>query len=255
MGTSSIFNGRTDKNALLPNDFNNDENAAIDQSKIVKWQTVKSDLSKYINSGGQKGSVKHIAKQYVKAAGGTNKLVAQSVSGIRTGRNFGIFLNSIHENGIDITLYNFGVKNANIPVREIFSRLVDVISPLANTKEDIVARKAIVEALSEIYDYVEKNDLNVECLNRMPKELMNIALRDYIASYIWITMMKDLDSRLEKYISNAHNAALVEREFKDLITGIVDVQFKSQGDIINRHVGVVIQDLYTKCVKVLEGII
>ena len=34
MGTSSIFNGRTDKNALLPNDFNNDENSPIDQSEV-----------------------------------------------------------------------------------------------------------------------------------------------------------------------------------------------------------------------------
>lgn len=255
MGTSSIFNGRTDKNALLPNDFNNDENSPIDQSEVVKWQTVKSDFSKYINSGGNKGSLKHIAKQYVKAAGGTNKLVAQSKSGIRAGVNFGTFFNSIYENGIEITLYNFGINNANLSVREIFSRLVDVISPLSNTKEDITARKAMVEALSEVYDYVEKNDLNVECLNSMPKELMNIALRDYIASYIWITMMKDLDSRLEKYISNAQNAALVESKFKELIAGIVDVQFKSQGDIVNQQVGVVIQDLYTKCLKVLEGII
>lgn len=68
-------------------------------------------------------------------------------------------------------------------------------------------------------------------------------------------MMKDLDSRLEKYISNAQNAASVEREFKELIAGIVDVQFKSQGDIINKQVGVMIKDLYTKCLKVLEGII
>ena len=101
----------------------------------------------------------------MKAVGGTNKLVAQSKSGIRAGVNFGTFFNSIYENGIEITLYNFGINNANLSVREIFSRLVDVISPLSNTKEDITARKAMVEALSEVYDYVEKNDLNVECLN------------------------------------------------------------------------------------------
>ena len=255
MGTSSIFNGRTDKNALLPDDFDIEENTNIDQFEVVKWQTVKADFSKYINSGGRKGSVRHIAKQYVKAAGGTNKLVAQSTSGIRTGVNFGTFFNSIYENGVNITLYNFGIKYANLSVKEIFSRLIDAISPSANTKEDVVARKALVDALSEVYDYIEKNDLNVECLDHMPKDLMNTALRNYISSYIWITMMKDLDSRLEKYISNAQNAASVEREFKELIAGIVDVQFKSQGDIINKQVGVMIKDLYTKCLKVLEGII
>lgn len=52
MGTSNIFNGRNDRNPLLPEDYVSDQEEMQSKSEQVKWQTVKSDMSKYINSGG-----------------------------------------------------------------------------------------------------------------------------------------------------------------------------------------------------------
>ena len=42
MGTSSIFNGRNDKNPLLPDDYENETNNSSSYSEKVLWQTVKT---------------------------------------------------------------------------------------------------------------------------------------------------------------------------------------------------------------------
>lgn len=255
MGTSSIFNGRNDRNPLLPEDYASEENESFNTEEQVKWQTVKSDMSKYINSGGTYGSPRHIAKQYVKAAGGSGRMASQAYSGMKAGGNIGGFFSGIVNNGVEATFQNLGIEYIGKSVSEVFSRLVDIVAPDANTKEDIVAREATQAALSKIFDYVEANEMNIESMNNMPPELMNAAMEEYIGSYIWISMMKDLGSRLEMYITNSEDSYGVECEFKDMIMGIVDVEFKNKGDILYKDASSAVKDLYERCLKVLEEIV
>ena len=118
MGTSSIFNGNNDRNPLLPSDY--DDNSI--QASQVTWQTVKTDMTKYINGGGGNGGAKHIVKQYVKASGGYRNVMSASSAGFRTAGNFGNMFQSIHSNGIQTTLHNLGIQLQGKPVTEVFSR-------------------------------------------------------------------------------------------------------------------------------------
>lgn len=255
MGTSSIFNGRNDRNSLLPEDYEPTNEEQKNYSDPVKWQTVKSDMSKHIKSGGTYSSKRHIAQQYVKAMGGARRMTLQSYSGRKAGANIGNFFNRIVINGIELTFESLGVQYVGKSVEEIFSRLVDVIAPNSNTKEDIIAKEATQMALSRVYDYVEANDMDIKCINNMTSESMNGVLKEYVSSYIWITMMNDLGSRLEMYITDSNDAYATECEFKDMIFGIVDVEFDKQGNIINQDVSSTINNLYERCLGVLEGII
>ena len=100
MGTSSIFNGRNDRNPLLPEDYNPNQDEDTDVMEPVKWKTVKSDMSKFVKSGGTYSSAKHIARQYVRAAGGARSLASQSYSGRKAGGNLGSFFNGIVTSGV-----------------------------------------------------------------------------------------------------------------------------------------------------------
>ncbi len=255
MGTSSIFNGRNDRNPLLPEDYNPNQDEDTDVTEPVKWKTVKSDMSKFVKSGGTYSSAKHIARQYVKAAGGARSLASQSYSGRKAGGNLGNFFNGIVTNGVKVTFKNLGIEYEGKSVEAIFSRLVDVIAPNSSTKEDIVAKEATQAALSKVFDYVENNSMNIDSLNNMSIELMHEALKEYVGAYIWITMMKDLGSRLEMYITNADDSYATECEFKDMIMGIVDVEFNKQGNIINKNISSTIRDMHECCLKVMEGIL
>ncbi len=269
MGTSSIFNGRNDRNPLLPEDYNSTQDETYDEMyevpdvldeasavlDSVKWKTVKSDMSKYIKSGGTYGSKKHIARQYVKAAGGHRSMSSQSYSGKKAGGNLGNLFRGIVTDGVKDTFKNFGIEYEGKSIEEIFSRLVDAIATDSNTKEDIVAKVATQAALSKIFDYVESNEMDIDCLNSMSIDLMYEAMKEYISSYIWITMMKDLGSRLEIHVINADDSYGMECEFKEMIMGIVDVEFNKLESIINNNISSTIADIYERCLGVMEGIL
>lgn len=256
MGTSSIFYGKNDRNPLLPEDYDPDQKDKEEPTdEKVTWQTVKSDMSKYINSKGLYSSPKHIAKQYVKASGGANRMASQAHSGIKVGGNIGGFFNSIVTKGLETTFKSLGIEYIGKPVTEVFSRLVDILAPGSDTKEDIAAKEAAQKALSMVFDYVETNEMSLESINNMPIELMTEALKEYVGSYIWISVMKDLGSRLEMYVADAQDSYALECEFKDVIMGIVDVEFRNKGKIIDKSVSSTIKYLYKRCLSVMEGIV
>ena len=47
----------------------------------------------------------------------------------------------------------------------------------------------------------------------------------------------------------------MECEFKDMIMGIVDVEFNKQGNIINKNISSTIRDMHECCLRVMEGIL
>lgn len=57
------------------------------------------------------------------------------------------------------------------------------------------------------------------------------------------------------YITNADDSYAMECEFKDMIMGIVDVEFNKQGNIINKNISSTIRDIHECCLKVMEGIL
>jgi len=250
MGTSNIFNGNNDRNPLLPSDY--EENGKNEST--VTWQTVKTDMSKYITSGGSKGSARHIVQQYVRASGGSGKMMSASSAGLRTANRIGSMFYKINSSGVEKTLYDLGIQFQGKNVSEIFSRLLDVLSPDANTKEDGAARKAAQETLAELYDYVESNDMDIHSLEKMPIVLMDKALCLYIGTYIWNMMMKDLESRFEKYMEDPIKSYQMECEFKEIIMSVVEIEYKKKGSIVNKDVNNAISELSLKCIKVLEGV-
>ncbi|WP_434131223.1 hypothetical protein KIAC18_002651 [Sporomusa sphaeroides] len=255
MGTSSIYNGKNDRNPLLPDDYEDNQSEDPIQNGPIKWETVKSNMSKFIKSGGSRGSTKHITKQYIKAAGGSKRMASQSTSGIRTGGSLGTLFNGLRTEGYAKTFSNLGIEFVGKSVQEVFSHLIDILAPGSTTKEDIVAKEATKEALSKVYGYVENNNMNLECLDKMSFEIMNEALCEYISSFIWALMMKDLESRFEIYIDDPKQSLSFEQEFKDYISSTVRVEFDTKGDIVNQDVKSSLSELYGRCLEVLEGTI
>lgn len=259
MGTSSIFNGKKDKNPLLPDDFHNQPDGT-DKPQIpnlpqVKWQTVKSDMSKYVRSGGQSGSVKHITKQYVRASGGTKQILREFGTGIRTAHTIGNILYGIKSDGLEKTFRALGIEYSGKSVHEVFSNLVNVISPFSENKEDIVAKKAAQEALVKIYQFVEANEMSIASLDSMPDILITQGLCEYVSSYIWLKMMNDLESRFEKYMSDTNSALSLENEFKQYIFNTVQIEFNKQSDFLTQDIHAALTSIYENCYKVLEGTI
>ena len=272
MGTSSIYNGPIKGNRLLPSDYS-DEDGDINGGTMpndpadgqmdvpsVAWSTVKSDFSKYIksksgNSEREGGSIRHIAQQYVRASGGTRAVMSQAVSGTSSGRALHGFFDGINAGGIRQTLKTLNIVFQGKSVNEVMSLLVNVISPKSTTKEGIVAREATQDALAYLYDFIERNEMDISCLDSMPQELVETSLCAYIESYIWGMMLKDLASRLEKYENNPAKAYEIEQDLKGYIKGIVEVEFEKDKEIFSNRADDAVSVLMKKCYVVVEGIV
>jgi hypothetical protein len=270
MGTSSIYDGPKDKNPLLPDDFddslpndeipnddNEDEKQENDAVETPKpWQAVKTAMSKHINGNGGSNSAKHIAKGYVKASGGSSSLARNSRAGISSTVSLGNILSSIRREGIINTLELLNIQYAGKNVREILSELVNIISFNSNTKEDVIAKKATISALSDIYEYIEKNGMDITCLSSMDQEMIDKILCSYIGAYIWGRMLNDLQSRFEKYSNDAQKTIEIEKEFKLYIDNTVKVEYRKcnlkDASFRSKDVNEIITNLYRQCYNTLE---
>lgn len=259
MGTSTIYQGPVKNNPLLPDGYLNDQEVESGGSAQpnVEWKTVKTNLSRIINgtySGDRKRNYEHVVGQYVKAAGGSTRLVHSANSGVRSGRALGGFFNNISNYGIENLLHNLQIEFEDKSANEVISLVVDALAPPAVTKEDIVARSAMMDAMSFVYEYIEQNNMDLDCLNNMPSELSVKSMCAYIQSYIWGIMQRDLQSRFEKYGSDIVKANTIRNDFKEIVYSTVDVEFKKLNEQIDFSSKNVIPKIMGDCFIALEGL-
>lgn len=257
MGTSSSYNGRKDKKSLLPDDYK-DENNNEETPNIASWKSLKTKMSKYIKGHGNSRSIRDIGSKYVKASGGYSALTTTSSIGIRATTNIGNFFSTVKREGIISTFKKFEIKYIGKSVNEILSNLVNFIVEGSDTKEQGIAREAAVDALSEIYDFIEENGMTIDALDSMPDELMNEIMCSYIENYIWGRMLNELESRLEKYSNSAKESIRIENEIKTYIENIVEIEFEKSKlkntYLTTESIDQSVDILYKKCYKVMEVI-
>ena len=121
--------------------------------------------------------------------------------------------------------------------------------------ESIVAWEASQAALSNVYEYVEKNSMDLSCVDHMPIEVMDISMKAFLTEYIWGSVMKDLECRVEKYMEDVSSACEREKEIKDTIEAVVDVEYGNHGSLIQGDVNEAVSKLTERCFEVLQGII
>lgn len=275
MGTSSIFKGPTKNKPLIPPDYNDGQEIPDGNEKkteepegqvyepnnipTVTWSTVKSDFSKYIkaksNNNGRGISLKTVARQYVRASGGARAIISQAKSGISSGKALISLFNSLSSVGLKQTLNDLHIQLNGKSLNKLMSKLVNAVSPDSATKEDIVAKKATQDALAHVYDYIERNELDVACMDKMPQDLVDESMCSYLESYIWGLMLKDLASRIEKYESSPTKAEEIEKELKGYTKGIVEVEFNKDKTIFQKSPVESVAILMEKCFKAIEGIV
>ena len=250
MGTSSIFGGRKDKSRLLPDDY-----ISNDGQESKPWKNVKTELSKHVSSGGAYSDAKKIVRHYVKASGGASTLIRSSSKAIATAGKVGEFLYGIKQNGVYKTFRQLGIELEGKSINDVFSRLVDVLAKNASSKDDIVIRKATEGALVEVYDYVEVNNMDIDCLENIPLSVLNKALKKFISEYIWASFLKDLGSRIEDKMIDVSSAKAIESDIKGVIESVVSVEFEKVSNLLDEDIQMAMEVMARHSYEILEEII
>ncbi|MDY6861916.1 MAG: Qat anti-phage system associated protein QatB [Thermodesulfobacteriota bacterium] len=266
MGTSSSHGGPKGKNPLLPDDFIDAPENAPDDDNVQSnpkpqnnpetelWGNAKRQVSQLINNSDRK--IGPALSSYVKAYGGGKGASSTAISGKATTIKLGNFLSSISSQGIQNTLSQYNIDYIGRPFQEVLSDLVNKLSPSPNTKEDAVARNALLDTVEIIYNEIDANDGSIEILDNLDDKKFNNIINTYISAYIFQRFLNDLESRFEMYASNEGSALQMEKQIKDYISGAVDNKLIKNDfstiDFSSNLVKRIIDEIYNDCYSVIE---
>lgn len=271
MGTSSMYKGHSNSNSqgnpLLPSDFdenedndnenngdeNTEDNKNPNENKVsdnnVSWQTAKTSMSK-IASG--KSSVNKTISNYVKAYGGAKTASKTAKSGVRTVLSLGSFINNVSSQGFTQTLENYNIDYKDKSAKDVLSELINHLAPSPITKEDSIARKALVVTMEILYELIDNENLEIDKINN---ETFNFIIPKYIECYIYERIINDLGSRIEIASSNSYQAIKIEQEIKDYINSKVDIAFKGKNFEKMSFTKNEVESLYNQCYTIMENML
>lgn len=258
MGTSSMYSGPKD-NKLLPDDYLEADNGEekkkmLDDDKKIDpdaWKKAKNAMSKYINA--KNGNRQNVIRKYASANGGSSKMAKNSTSGIKGVSGLGGLLNRISSVGFKNTLREYKIDYRNKSVNSIFSEFINILSPNANTKEEVAGRDALIETLTELYEMIEKTGEDITYFDKLDDSKFNFIMNKYIENYIFAKFLNDLEYRAEKYARSIDSVIQKEKNIKDFINYSVnnatkDINFKS----FNYSDLDAIEKIYRDCYKIWE---
>lgn len=256
MGTSSSFKGKIG-NALLPDDFNLnnqllDENENNDEDNVEEnnpiennsnWTTAKTSMSKYISSSGKVGTPKNIVRNYIKAAGGSNRLIYNSTRSRNATFNIGNILRKFTTDGISKTLDELGVSLSHYSLPEAMSKLVNYVENSAVSKSDVAIRTATANTLEKLIELDLKDD-------KLDKAAATVLMEYFMADLIWQHMLIDFGYSFEKYGDNLDTLVKIEEEITTYIKANVEEAFKRNKDkIFSKDM---YDDIMRSCLQIME---
>lgn len=252
MGTSSSFKGKVG-NALLPNDFNPDEDSEssskkdsnIDAVNIdkINWTIAKTSMSKYISSAGRIGTPRNIVKNYIKASGGSNRIISNSTKSRNATYKIGTILEGFTTKGISKTLNDIGLSLSNNSLPEAMSKLVNYVEASAMTKSDVAIRTATANTLEKLLELDEGND-------RLDEATANVLMQYFMADLIWQQMLIDFGYSFEKYGDDQITLDNVESKIKEYIKANIEVSFKRNKDkVFSKNI---YDSVMKSCLEIME---
>lgn len=272
MGTSSIYGGPTNNdpkdNPLLPDDFDLDENnnPEEDNSQIdenpgnkeeerpvveVGWKDAKTYMSKLAT--GKYSNTGRAISNHIKAYGGSRAASKTARAGINTTINLGRFANRAISSSFKTVLEEYRIDYFNKSPREVLNELINLIAPVPITKDDSIARKALIITLEYVYEMFDEENIDFGSID---VNALNLMVPKYIENYIYERIINDLGSRIEYNSESSIDAMNTENDLKEYINAKVDIAFQgkdfSQINFNDATTENIVESLINQCYTLME---
>ncbi|QQX78113.1 MULTISPECIES: hypothetical protein [Aequorivita] len=273
MGTSSIYGGPTNSNPkdnpLLPDDFvfdegnsnegesekETDEKETISkepqQINEVSWKDAKTYMSK-LASGQYTNKGKAVSNQ-IKAYGGAKAASKTARAGINTVIKLGNFSSSSPTSTFRTVLEEYKIDYKDKSAREVLNELTNLIAPVPITKDDSIARKALIVTMEYIYEMFDEENLDYDSIDG---NSLNLMIPKFIENYIYERIINDLGSRIESNSESSSKAMDTENELKEYINAKVDIAFKGKDftkiNFNDKSTKNEVESLFNQCYTLME---
>lgn len=232
------------------------QESSSNNPQYSSWRPAKNSMSKYASGNGGQNGKKNAVSNYVKSHGGSRNAAKSAKSAIRTTIGLGDFFSGVSKKGITQVLKDYQIPTEGRKPKEILNDIVNILAPTPDLNDDSVARKALVNTMSIIYEKFDDEKKDILLLDSLDSDISKMLISKYIETFIYERLIHDVGSRIEKKAENSSTAARIEKELKDYIESKVSTTLKDKPlSIINsetENVYVLVEGLYQQCYKVLE---
>jgi signal recognition particle GTPase len=244
-----------------PSQESNEDNSpsqepSSNQPQHKTWQQAKSSMSRYASEKSSRNGKTKAVSDYVKGHGGAGNAAKSSKSAIRTTINIGDFFDGISKKGITQVLNEYKIQFEGRKSKEILNDIVNVLAPVPDSNDNAVARKALINTMSVIYEKFEDEKKDISLLDTLDSNISELLITKYIETYIYERLINEVGSRIEKKSDNCSTAAKIEKDIREYIETKVSTTLKDKPlSMINSHtnnVHILVEGLYKQCYKVLE---
>lgn len=224
--------------------------------QYTSWTSAKNSMSKYASGKGGGNAKGNAVSNYIKSRGGSENAAKSARSAIKTTINIGTFFSDVSKKGVNQVLEEYQIPIEGRKPKEILNDVVNVLAPTPDLNDDSVARKALINTMSIIYEKFDNEKQDISLLDSFDSDLSKMLITKYIETFIYERLIHDLGSRIERKAENSNTAARLEKDLKDYIETKVSTTLKDKPlSIINsqtKNVYVLVEGLYQQCYKVLE---
>ena len=189
------------------------------------WQSAKSGMTRYANSGGGAARLRSAGSGYVRAKGGSRGAASSATSGRSVSRQVGNFLSSAVRSGIREALDSIGLRDiVGQSSDRVLARLADALAPAVSTKEEAAARRATIEVLEFLYETVIGEDGDLGALEQMDQETVEQAIERSVSGYIYNRWLDELGLSIENGAVSEAAAVGLERDVKEYVESCVALE-------------------------------
>lgn len=255
MGTSSSYGGPTGPSALLPPWAQQPPvelpaaptpttDAPIDPAAPVPPQpsppapplpkihllSAKRAMTSFAKSGGGgagSGALRRAGSRYVTGRGGGRSASRAASAGRATTGAFGQFLGDVRSRGLEATLRERGLSEyLGQSAQVVLTAIANMLAPAGALLEEAAARRAVTEALYELFDTLEIAGDDLTPLDAMTPEVMRSAVEFSVVAYVYNRWLEEVGDRIERNAVSPDVAARLEREVREYVETAVRLDLR-----------------------------
>lgn len=188
----------------------------------VSWAAGKRGMTAYTSSRGDRSSLRGAANRYVGARGGGRTAARAAQAGRTSTARIGGFLSGVASRGFAEAARALGLSAVlGRNVDQVLAAIANALAPEGATQEEAVARQAVNDTLSYLYERYGLGDGDLTKLDVMDRAGVAEALAVSVTAYVYYRWVQELGRKIEENAYTAAEAVRLERDVRAFIAETV----------------------------------
>ena len=196
----------------------------------ISWRVPKAALSRLASGAAivmGAAALVSLGRSYVEASGGAHAVASSARAGRASSARLGGFLADGVRNGFQEAARKVGLEPfIGKDAQYVLAAFIDMIAPDGALREEAIARAAMIETCTTLFDQYDVSEGGIDAFNVMDADGVQAIVALSITNYINGRLQEELVNRIERGTLNEDDANTLMLAIKDFIAGVVPLDLR-----------------------------